>query len=259
MTPDMIRQLPAQFALVVRGGLSPVVARLPMAWKDRLYKRATARAAGPCSRRLHAGRGRRPDGLLATGRSPRIPSRRPAGASAPGGRRREPAESGVTAVARRCSARRAVRRAGQRATSTTMATSAPRSTGLVRTACGRSSTGLQDAVSRHSGPARRPRQPGPARSRPHRADEERAAGSAGPRSGSGSSQRGVRRARLREARSVGRASTSGWPTATTWARSSATAGNSTRPRLWELGNLWAEWTASVPAGQPSLTGALHLA
>ena len=36
----MIRQLPARFALVVRGGLSPVVARLPMAWKDRAYKKA---------------------------------------------------------------------------------------------------------------------------------------------------------------------------------------------------------------------------
>ena len=36
----MIRQLPARFALVLRGGLSPVVARLPMAWKDRAYKKA---------------------------------------------------------------------------------------------------------------------------------------------------------------------------------------------------------------------------
>ena len=40
MTPDMIRQLPPRFALVLRGGLSPVVARLPMAWKDRAYKKA---------------------------------------------------------------------------------------------------------------------------------------------------------------------------------------------------------------------------
>jgi type IV secretion system protein VirD4 len=40
MAPDMIRQLPDRYALVVRGGLSPVIARLPMAWKDRLYKRA---------------------------------------------------------------------------------------------------------------------------------------------------------------------------------------------------------------------------
>ncbi len=43
MTPDMIRQLPAGFALIVRGGLSPVLARLPMAWKDRAYKHARRR------------------------------------------------------------------------------------------------------------------------------------------------------------------------------------------------------------------------
>jgi hypothetical protein len=40
MTPGMIRELPGQFALVVRGGLAPVITKLPMAWKDRLYKRA---------------------------------------------------------------------------------------------------------------------------------------------------------------------------------------------------------------------------
>jgi type IV secretion system protein VirD4 len=40
MTPEMIRQLLSGFALVIRGGLSPVVARLPVAWKDRTYKRA---------------------------------------------------------------------------------------------------------------------------------------------------------------------------------------------------------------------------
>ena len=40
MTPDMIRQLPGQRALVIRGGYSPVVARLPMAWNDRAYKNA---------------------------------------------------------------------------------------------------------------------------------------------------------------------------------------------------------------------------
>jgi hypothetical protein len=40
MAPEMIRQLPGQHALVVRGGLAPVIARLPMAWKDRLYKKA---------------------------------------------------------------------------------------------------------------------------------------------------------------------------------------------------------------------------
>jgi type IV secretory pathway TraG/TraD family ATPase VirD4 len=39
-TPDMIRQLPAGFALVIRGGLSPVLARLPRAWKTHAYRRA---------------------------------------------------------------------------------------------------------------------------------------------------------------------------------------------------------------------------
>ena len=42
-TPDMIRQLPAGFALVIRGGYSPVVARLPRAWKDSAYRRARRR------------------------------------------------------------------------------------------------------------------------------------------------------------------------------------------------------------------------
>ena len=40
MTADMIRQLPPRCALVIRGGLRPVVARLPMAWKDKAYKKA---------------------------------------------------------------------------------------------------------------------------------------------------------------------------------------------------------------------------
>ena len=39
-TPEMIRQLPAGFALVIRGGYAPVIARLPVAWKDPLYKQA---------------------------------------------------------------------------------------------------------------------------------------------------------------------------------------------------------------------------
>ena len=39
-TPDMIRQLPSGFALVIRGGLSPVVVKLPRAWKHRAYRRA---------------------------------------------------------------------------------------------------------------------------------------------------------------------------------------------------------------------------
>jgi len=39
-TPDMIRQLPAGFALVIRGGCAPVIARLPRAWKNPAYLRA---------------------------------------------------------------------------------------------------------------------------------------------------------------------------------------------------------------------------
>ena len=40
MTPEMIRQLPAGHALLIRLGHSPVIARLPMAWHDRAYKHA---------------------------------------------------------------------------------------------------------------------------------------------------------------------------------------------------------------------------
>jgi type IV secretory pathway TraG/TraD family ATPase VirD4 len=40
MTPEMIRQLPAGRALVVRGGHSPVIARLPMCWKNPAYRAA---------------------------------------------------------------------------------------------------------------------------------------------------------------------------------------------------------------------------
>ena len=49
-TPDMIRQLPAGFALVIRGGAAPVIARLPRAWRNRAYRRARRRAAsaGAC-------------------------------------------------------------------------------------------------------------------------------------------------------------------------------------------------------------------
>ena len=39
-TADMIRQLPAGFALIIRGGLAPVIARLPRAWKNLAYRRA---------------------------------------------------------------------------------------------------------------------------------------------------------------------------------------------------------------------------
>ncbi len=40
MTPDMIRQLPPARALVIRGGCSPVIAKLPMAWHDPIYRHA---------------------------------------------------------------------------------------------------------------------------------------------------------------------------------------------------------------------------
>ena len=40
VTPDMIRQLPAGFALVIRGGCAPVIARLPRAWRNPAYRRA---------------------------------------------------------------------------------------------------------------------------------------------------------------------------------------------------------------------------
>src|ERR1700720_1490007 len=39
-TPDMIRQLPAGFALVIRGGCAPVIARLPRAGNNTGYRRA---------------------------------------------------------------------------------------------------------------------------------------------------------------------------------------------------------------------------
>ena len=53
MTPDMIRQLPAGHALIIRGGYAPVIARLGAAWKDRAYK--TARRRGAAVRSTHHG------------------------------------------------------------------------------------------------------------------------------------------------------------------------------------------------------------
>ena len=50
MTPEMIRQLPAGHALIIRGGHSPVIARLRMGWKDRRYR--SARRAGYAIARL---------------------------------------------------------------------------------------------------------------------------------------------------------------------------------------------------------------
>jgi hypothetical protein len=56
--PDMIRQLPAGFALVIRGGCAPVIARLPRAWNNPAYRRARhrrpARPAPPQQIRLAA-------------------------------------------------------------------------------------------------------------------------------------------------------------------------------------------------------------
>jgi type IV secretion system protein VirD4 len=46
-TPDMIRQLPAGFALVIRGGCAPVIARLPRAWRNPAYRRARRRTPAP--------------------------------------------------------------------------------------------------------------------------------------------------------------------------------------------------------------------
>ena len=46
-TPDMIRQLPAGFALVIRGGCAPVIARLPRAWRNPAYRRARHLSQAP--------------------------------------------------------------------------------------------------------------------------------------------------------------------------------------------------------------------
>ncbi|MGH7733379.1 MAG: type IV secretory system conjugative DNA transfer family protein, partial [Gemmatimonadales bacterium] len=68
MSPDMIRQLPGRYALLVRGGMSPVIARLPMAWTDRAYKKA--RRAGRASAVLGAAE---PAGLFRDVPRPRRP------------------------------------------------------------------------------------------------------------------------------------------------------------------------------------------
>ena len=81
MTPDMIRQLPAGYALVIRGGHAPVIARLPMCWNDPAYRRArrtghAIAALTPVAERLIIPPQYRPDDLPDTaGRhhSPRRP------------------------------------------------------------------------------------------------------------------------------------------------------------------------------------------
>ena len=47
--PDMIRQLPTGFALVIRGGCAPVIARMPRAWNNPAYRRARRHAPGLAS------------------------------------------------------------------------------------------------------------------------------------------------------------------------------------------------------------------
>ena len=59
MTPEMIRQLPERHALIIRGGMSPAIARLPMAWKDPVYKKA--RRAGHATAALVPEPGALPD------------------------------------------------------------------------------------------------------------------------------------------------------------------------------------------------------
>jgi type IV secretion system protein VirD4 len=46
-TPDMIRQLPAGFALIIRGGCAPVIARLPRAWRNPAYRRGRRLGRAP--------------------------------------------------------------------------------------------------------------------------------------------------------------------------------------------------------------------
>ena len=61
LTPEMIRQLPARHALVIRSGHSPVIAQLPMAWNDHAYRRpSTPGAQRRASHQRPAGSARRP-------------------------------------------------------------------------------------------------------------------------------------------------------------------------------------------------------
>ena len=45
MTPAMIRQLPKARSLIIRGGLSPVISKLPPVWRQRAYRQAARRNA----------------------------------------------------------------------------------------------------------------------------------------------------------------------------------------------------------------------
>jgi type IV secretory pathway TraG/TraD family ATPase VirD4 len=68
-TPDMIRQLPAGFALVIRGDCAPVIARLPRAWRNPAYRRARRRHPAVSAPALMS--------MPATGPHPRLPGCRP--------------------------------------------------------------------------------------------------------------------------------------------------------------------------------------
>ncbi len=54
VTPDMIRQLPAGHALIVRGGNSPVLVKLGAAWRDPAYKNARQRGLAAAALRAPA-------------------------------------------------------------------------------------------------------------------------------------------------------------------------------------------------------------
>ncbi len=47
LSAEMVRELPDGFGVLLRGNLAPVVVRLPMAWKDRTYRRALKRRIPP--------------------------------------------------------------------------------------------------------------------------------------------------------------------------------------------------------------------
>jgi len=74
--PAMLRELPDGYALLVRGGRAPVLAKLPRAWADRAYKRARrqgraiyqapAPAAVTAARQFTCPHPRPPPGLTAT-------------------------------------------------------------------------------------------------------------------------------------------------------------------------------------------------
>jgi hypothetical protein len=71
MAPDMIRQLPNGYALVIRGSCACIIAKLPMCWNDRAYRHA--RRAGqaiaaltPVAERLTVPPQYQPDDALET-------------------------------------------------------------------------------------------------------------------------------------------------------------------------------------------------